>query len=571
MIWETIPIVLLLVVSGSLTLFYSFIFWRTRAITPGGIPLTVIMTAVTFWSWSSALGLSTQNTVLMIIARVIEYLAIAIIPVAFVQFSMLYSGRGWQYEALGWALVSVIPVFTGVLLAAVTIDPLISQVGYQQVNPYSLYAFTTFPVFWIFFSYATLLMLTGIIIIIQCYQSPIGIFRGQIACLLIAIIPPYFLYIAYVFHISPFGIVDLAPISYIITIIALSAGIERYDLFDIFPIEFSSIFRQIPEGIVILDGKGRIIEINSTAIQMLGITERDLIADNIKKYLAPHEIPIPHKTELETERRQTIQRERDGSLNYIDIQCIPMLSKPGKPNGHIMVLSDVTDHKLTEQSLNVARKNINLLTSITRHDILNQLTVIIVHNEILQSAVTDSGLIKSIKELDRAAKNIRRQIEFTKEFQKLGENLPQWIDIQKLFVHHQEDLGYQYILYSIHLEGLEVFADPLIDRVFYNLLQNSVRFGEKVTSIRLFYLQQLDGITIVYEDNGVGIPVKEKSRIFERGSGLTTGFGLFFSKEILSITGITIKETGKAGSGARFEISVPWGKFRLGRETTGSQ
>jgi signal transduction histidine kinase len=92
-----------------------------------------------------------------------------------------------------------------------------------------------------------------------------------------------------------------------------------------------------------------------------------------------------------------------------------------------------------------------------------------------------------------------------------------------------------------------------------------------VTSIRLFYLQQLDGITIVYEDNGVGIPVKEKSRIFERGSGLTTGFGLFFSKEILSITGITIKETGKAGSGARFEISVPWGKFRLVRETTGSQ
>jgi signal transduction histidine kinase len=227
------------------------------------------------------------------------------------------------------------------------------------------------------------------------------------------------------------------------------------------------------------------------------------------------------------------------------------------------VLTDITDQTLTEQSLAMARKNINFLTSITRHDILNQLTVVILHNEILSEAIKDPALAKSVHEQERAAKNIRRQIAFTKDYEKLGENLPQWVPIEKLFAKVQEEFGYQYIHYSTHVEGLEVFADPLIERVFNNLLDNSLRFGERVTSIRLLCQQHIDGLTIIYEDNGIGIPAADKNRIFQRGIGRNSGFGLFFSKEILSITGITMRETGEEGTGARFEIIVPWGKFRF--------
>jgi signal transduction histidine kinase len=71
-------------------------------------------------------------------------------------------------------------------------------------------------------------------------------------------------------------------------------------------------------------------------------------------------------------------------------------------------------------------------------------------------------------------------------------------------------------------------------------------------------------MVIVLEDNGVGIPPGEKERIFGRGTGRNTGYGLFISREILSITGLTIRETGTFGAGARFEIRVPEGAFRLG-------
>jgi PAS domain S-box-containing protein len=327
--------------------------------------------------------------------------------------------------------------------------------------------------------------------------------------------------------------------------------------------EYGPILRQIPAGIVVLDSQKRIIEINPAALRILKISGDEFTGTLITGYFGPDEIPLKRQAGLSGERTKTIQREMDGITHYIDFRCIPLRSGAGEQNGYIIVLTDVTDQILTEQSLTKARKNINLLTSITRHDILNQLTVIVLHNEILKESIKEPALAKSVLEQERAAKNIRRQIAFTKDYEKLGENLPQWVSLDRIFFRLLEEFGHEYIQYSVHVEGLEIFVDPLIERVFNNLLDNSLRFGEKVTSIRLLCQQHLDGLTIIYEDNGIGIPAADKARIFQRGIGRNSGFGLFFSKEILSITGISMSETGQDGAGARFEIIVPWGKFRF--------
>jgi signal transduction histidine kinase len=110
--------------------------------------------------------------------------------------------------------------------------------------------------------------------------------------------------------------------------------------------------------------------------------------------------------------------------------------------------------------------------------------------------------------------------------------------------------------------GLELFADPLIVRVVYNIMENAVRYGGRITTIRFFLEVRDKNHIIVCEDDGVGIPEADKKKIFERGFGKNTGLGLFLAREILSITGISIAETGEPGKGARFELVIPHGAIR---------
>ena len=104
-------------------------------------------------------------------------------------------------------------------------------------------------------------------------------------------------------------------------------------------------------------------------------------------------------------------------------------------------------------------------------------------------------------------------------------------------------------------------ADPLIVKVFFNLMENSLRHGKTATKIRLSWREEPDGLVIVYEDDGVGVPEGVKEKIFRREYFQNTGLGLYLIREILSITGIRIWECGIEREGARFEMKVPHGNY----------
>lgn len=103
----------------------------------------------------------------------------------------------------------------------------------------------------------------------------------------------------------------------------------------------------------------------------------------------------------------------------------------------------------------------------------------------------------------------------------------------------------------------------MLERVFYNLLENAVKYGgEALTEVIVTSHRDGTSLVLVVEDDGAGIPEGDRQRLFEQGFGKNTGLGLFLSREILAITDITIDQTNPPGQGARFEIRVPAGKFR---------
>jgi PAS domain S-box-containing protein len=226
--------------------------------------------------------------------------------------------------------------------------------------------------------------------------------------------------------------------------------------------------------------------------------------------------------------------------------------------------SEIQERKRFEAAIQLANRKLNTLSSITRHDILNQITAIVMYLSLAEETVTDPGVIGQLHKIEQITDLIQKQIRFTRDYQNIGENAPQWQDVAQTIDNAIAGLDLKGSKVEKDLDGLEILADYLLEKVFYNLVENSVRHGGRVTVIRFSWRKDGDDLIILCEDDGVGIPDIAKERIFKREYYRNTGYGLFLSGEILSITGLSIRETGEQGKGARFEIRAPKGVYRRG-------
>lgn len=222
--------------------------------------------------------------------------------------------------------------------------------------------------------------------------------------------------------------------------------------------------------------------------------------------------------------------------------------------------ADITGRRRTEDALRQANRQLTLLSGITRHDILNNITVILGYLEIVEQRCTDPALERYLKRIELATHAIRSQVEFTRVYQDLGTREPQWQKMETILSGLQVPPQISLIR---DLQGVEIYADLMLEKAIFNLLDNSIRHGQHVTAITVSTSSKGEDLTIAWEDDGVGIPADEKDQIFNRGYGKNMGLGLFLVREILSLTGITITEAGIEGKGARFEMTVPKGNYRL--------
>ena len=191
---------------------------------------------------------------------------------------------------------------------------------------------------------------------------------------------------------------------------------------------------------------------------------------------------------------------------------------------------------------------------------------------ILEEKQPDSTHHEYFQKIATAVQRISSMILFTKEYEQIGVNAPVWQDCRTIVdtATKHAPLGQVMVKNDLPAET-EIYADPLVIKVFYNLMDNAVRYGKKITTIQ-FSVEELKGNHVVMcKDDGDGVLAEEKEKIFERGFGKNTGLGLALSREILSITGITIRETGEPGTGARFEMTVPKGAYRPGMQKNLSQ
>jgi DNA-binding response OmpR family regulator len=232
-------------------------------------------------------------------------------------------------------------------------------------------------------------------------------------------------------------------------------------------------------------------------------------------------------------------------------------------NSNLALEQENIERKRVEKALDEANKKLSLLSGITRHDINNQLLTLNGFIELLHREIHDPSLEHYFSRITKASSQITAMVRFTQEYDKIGIRSTVWQDLTTLV--NSAEKGFipgQITIKNDLPAGTEVFADPLIVKVFFNLIDNAIRHGGQITTIR-FSLEERNGDRIIVcEDDGDGVVANDKARIFDWEFGKNTGFGLAISREILDITGITIIENGVPGKGARFEIIMPSGTFR---------
>ncbi len=331
--------------------------------------------------------------------------------------------------------------------------------------------------------------------------------------------------------------------------------------------KFHRLFDTADHGILIVQSDTRrIIDANSFITNLTGYPHEYLLGRDLGEIGFFRDTPVVEQFFAELEK-----------TGYTRFKDIPLETKDGRIidvefvgegysfDGEQVIqcsVFDISSRKQIENARILARKNLNMFSSMTRHDILNQLMVVSGSLELASYGLQDPDLLQHLNRAQTAAKNIQRQTTFSREYENLGAAAPEWQSVSTVIHQAFFDLQADVLTLGLPEDTIEIFADPLLEKVFFHVFNYSYKYGEKSTRINISYQYTNSGLILTIADNGIGVSPEDKGRLFTRSSGNDKTLGLFLAQKILEITGLTIRENGEYKKGSRFEIIIPASGFR---------
>jgi PAS domain S-box-containing protein len=337
--------------------------------------------------------------------------------------------------------------------------------------------------------------------------------------------------------------------------------------------KFEGLFRHNPEAMVYLDSDFRILDANPRFYQLFGYSARKVEGKSINEVVAPEDM-MEEAERLDKDakngyaNRDTVRKRKDGSLVQVSISAAPVTIED-RPLGYVGVYKDITNLKDAEEHLReanerleVTNEKLHVVGGLTRHDVRNKLTAVAGNAYLLrQKLVGDAKALGQLNDMEAAIRLVEEIFEFARNYEKLGVERLTSMDVGKAV---DEAVSLFCDLKGVKIvnecRGLTVLADSLLSQLFYNLIDNSLKYGKKTQQIRLYYkTSSTNQLELVYEDDGVGIPDNMRSSLFKEGftSGKGTGYGLFMIRRICEVYGWSIQETGIQGKGVKFVIAMP--------------
>jgi PAS domain S-box-containing protein len=334
-------------------------------------------------------------------------------------------------------------------------------------------------------------------------------------------------------------------------------------------IQYKNLSDNLPDYVVAYDAE-HIQYANQATLRLTGLTSEEIKIESIYSFLTPASAEAVRQ--LTSATRSDVSHDvlmeidilqKDGTVRHCVMRTIG-ISDQGR-SGFLSVITDITELKMADNALGQVTKKLNLLSHITLNDIHNSVFYLSGYVDLGKQMATDEKMQSIADRQIAIVQTISKLLMFAKEYQSLGLKTPDWQNVMHSYLLGISHIDASRLSRKATIEGLEIYADPLLENVFTNLAENVALHSKTATEIFLRYKETPEGLTLFFEDNGVGIPADMKEKIFERKKNVEKGMGLFLVREILGITEITIRETGVPGKGARFEIAVRKGSYRFAK------
>jgi PAS domain S-box-containing protein len=327
--------------------------------------------------------------------------------------------------------------------------------------------------------------------------------------------------------------------------------------------KFERLFIDNPEAAIYTDSEFHLLDVNPRFKELFGYSIDEIKGKHVDDVVVPKD-KVSEAEMLNKKAKKgyvyhdTVRKKKDGSLVPVSISAAPITVEK-QLVGYVAVYKDISQLKETLEKLETMNEKLRVVGNLTRHDARNKLSTVTMNTFLAKQKLTENHeALQHLSEVESAVGQVEGIFDFARIYEKLGMEELTYMGVEKTLeetIMLFSNLRGVKIVNDCH--GVTVLADSLLRQLFYNMIDNSLKHGEKVSQIRIHCEEEKDHLRMLYDDDGIGIPRAEKKKIFKEGYGKGTGYGLYLIRKMCEVYGWTINETGKQGKGAQFTITIP--------------
>ncbi|MFL7791746.1 MAG: histidine kinase N-terminal 7TM domain-containing protein [Anaerolineae bacterium] len=593
--WQYTPYTFPLLMTAAIAATLALFAWRHRS-APGATPLAALMLAVAVWSTAYTLELGSPDLRTKIFWSNATYLGVVTAPLAWLALALQYTGNEKWLTRRRLILLAIVPLLTTALVWTNDLHHLLhTSIKLDTSGPYPMLDVTHNVAFWAHTAYCYLLLLIGTgLLILMFIRSP-HLYQSQAAALLIGALSPWIANVIFIFGWSPFGELDLTPFALTLTGLAMGWGLFRFRLLDVVPVARDTIIESMSDGVIVLDSRDRIVDLNPVAEGILGFSASEAVGQPAQKVLSRWPDLVERYRSM-AETRTEITVGAGVVQRYFDLRISPLRDWRRHLVGRLIVLRDVTRRKEMEEELQQAKEvaeaanqaKDDFITVVT-HELRSPLSSVLGSIGLLEDGALGPVSEEQVEFLHIIESNTTRmaalasdladisciesgQLQLETEPVSMAKVIREIIQSINLQIKRKD----QKLILQIPNDLPEIWGDHIrLAQVLTNLINNAHKFtpeGGKIVvraeraANRWNPQGAAEVVHVVVEDNGIGIKAEDLQKLFQKFSRVGdretrripgTGLGLSIAKNLVEMQDGRIWCESELGKGSAFHFTMP--------------